>query len=238
MVESDNEDNWKQSLTRIESFLDRSAGSEEEQARMLGEQSQLARVRTETTSKLLPYLSTTALNTEKQTALAQERTALTREQTHLSTRSTELSAVRTDLGRERTSLAEQRTDLAVQRTDMSSRRTSLAEGQSRLAQKRNELAEFRNVLSRTRNRLSLQRTEQSRERTYLSLVRTGLALLTVGISLFRYFGLSPWSLFDLGLVIISLFVIFFGVRGYRRAKNSERRLDDALAEDPGFAGLV
>ena len=238
MADTDNRKDWQESVTRIESILDRCAGSEEEQVRMLDEQNELARQRTQATARILPFLSATSLNTEKQTAMAEERTALTREQTRLSTRSTELSNIRTDLGRERTSLSEQRTGLAVQRTEMSRQRTALAEGSNKLAEKRTELAESRNVLARTRNRLSRQRTEQSRERTDLSVVRTGLALLTVGTSLFRYFGPSVWSVFDGGLVLASLFMVYYGVRGYRQAKAGERRLDEILEQDPGFTGLV
>ena len=130
MVEHENGKGVKSVLVRIESALDRCVDSEQTQVQLLGEQNELARDRTHATSKILPFLSSTAVNTERQTSMAQERTALTREQTRLSTRSTELANIRTDLGRERTFLSEQRTDLAVQRTEMSRRRTSLAEGRT------------------------------------------------------------------------------------------------------------
>ncbi|MEJ2076764.1 MAG: DUF202 domain-containing protein [Acidobacteriota bacterium] len=245
MVESEDGRHWPDVLVSIESALHKFEDSEDTQVRLLGEQNQLARRRTRMTSKILPFLSTTSLNTEKQTAMAQERTALTREQTRLSTRSTELANIRTDLGRERTSLAEQRTDLAVQRTEMSRRRTSLAEGRNKLAEQRTTLAESRTSMAenrtlraRTRSRLSFQRTELARERTYLALIRTGLAFLTLGISLFRYFGPSPWSIFDGGLVIASLFMVTYGLKGYRRAQRVERSLTNALAQDAGFADLL
>lgn len=245
MVESGNGRRWPEVLVSIESVLHKFESSEDAQVQLLGEQNKLARRRTRMTSKILPFLSTTSLNTEKQTAMAQERTALTREQTRLSTRSTELANIRTDLGRERTSLAEQRTDLAVQRSEMSRRRTSLAEDRNKLAEKRTDLAENRTdlatnrtVRARARTRLSFQRTELARERTYLALIRTGLAFMTLGISLFRYFGPSPWSIFDGGLVIVSLFLVVYGLRGYRRAQRVERSLTDILAQDAGFADLL
>ncbi|MFZ0429792.1 MAG: DUF202 domain-containing protein [Acidobacteriota bacterium] len=238
MVEHENGKGVQSVLVRIESALDRCVDSEQTQVQLLGEQNELARDRTHTTSKILPFLSSTAVNTERQTSMAQERTALTREQTRLSTRSTELANIRTDLGRERTFLSEQRTDLAVQRTEMSRRRTSLAEGRTKQAQKRTELAENRTLRARARSRLSLQRTELARERTYLALIRTGLAFLILGISLFRYFGPSLWSLFDGALVMASFFMVAFGLKGYRRARNSERRLGEVLARDPGFNDLL
>jgi uncharacterized membrane protein YidH (DUF202 family) len=274
-------------FVRMTDAIERCEGAEREQVRLLHEEVDLARKRTENTSNILPFLSDTSVHTEKQTSMAQERTALTREQTRLSTRSTEMANIRTDLARERSALAEQRTDLAVNRTEMARRRTSLAEGRTKLAQTRTDLAQSRSdmaherttlsakrtdlavrrtdladertllstrrtsladertdlaknrtVRAKTRNRLSLQRTELARGRTYLALTRTGLAFFTLGITLLRLFGVSIWTVFDGSLLLVSLFMIIWGVRGFRRTQLAEQRLNRILAGDSGFADLT
>ncbi len=85
----------------------------------------------------------------------------------------------------------------------------------------------------TRTRLSLQRTELAKGRTSLALVRTGLAFLTAGVTFFRYFGVSMWTLFDLGMVLFSALMVYFGIVGYRRSKSVERRLVELLDRDWG-----
>ena len=98
---------------------------------------------------------------------------------------------------------------------------------------------FRSIsLALTRSRLSIQRTELARGRTYLAVIRTGLAFLTLGLALFRYFGVSAWSLFDGGLAVLSVWMILFGTRGYRRAQRAERKLSDALSRDSLYLGLI
>ncbi len=198
------------------------------------EQNDLARQRTDTTSNLALYASKTSDNAEKQTGMALERTALTREQTRLSTRSTELANLRTELAQERTIQTEERTRLATQRTDMAGRRTSLSERRTNLAQLRNRLAGERTVFAVTRTRLSFQRTELARGRTSLAMIRTGLAFLTAGITLFRYFGISMWTFFDLGLVLFSAVMVYFGVAGYRHSKAVDQKLGGLLANDRGI----
>ena len=123
-------------LSGIQAVLERCVQFEEKQIQLTQEELDLSKQRTLNSSNLIPLLSSTSMNTERQTGMAQERTSLTREQTRLSTRSTELANIRTDLGRERTQMAEQRTDLAVQRSELARRRTSLAEGRTKLAQTR------------------------------------------------------------------------------------------------------
>ena len=90
----------------------------------------------------------------------------------------------------------------------------------------------------TRSRLSLQRTELARGRTYLAVIRTGLAFLTLGLALFRYFGVSAWSLFDGGLAVVSLIMILFGVRGFQKAKKAERDITSVLSRDSWYLDLV
>jgi uncharacterized membrane protein YidH (DUF202 family) len=211
---------------------------EEKQVAAAIEQSSLAKQRTDTTSNLALYASKTSDNAEKQTGMAQERTSLTREQTRLSTRSAELANLRTELAQERTFQAEERTRLATQRTDMARQRTSLSERRTTLADLRNRLAEDRTAFAVARTRLSLQRTELARGRTSLALIRTGLAFLTAGITLFRYFGVSMWTLFDLGLVAFSTLMVYFGLIGYRRAKAVEEKLGVLLTADGGTLASV
>ena len=225
-------------LSEVVGLLTRLAELEERQVTAAVEQSDLAKRRTDTTSNLALYASKTSENAETQTSLALERTSLTREQTHLSTRSAELANLRTELAQERTLAAEERTRLATQRTDMAHQRTSLSEARTRLAELRNHLAEDRTDFAVARTRLSYQRTELARGRTYLALIRTGLAFLTAGITLFRYFGVSVWTLFDLGLVTFSMLMVYFGVTGYRRSKLAEWRFGKLLDRDEGLIASV
>ncbi len=107
-----------------------------------------------------------------------------------------------------------------------------------MAQRRNDLATERTTRALTRTRLSLQRTELARGRTFLALIRTGLAFLVVGLTLFRYFGVSRWSLFDGVLVLLSVVLVVYGGRGYRRAHLNDRRIGRLLEADPGLAQVV
>lgn len=200
-------------------------------AGLLGEQNTLARQRTETLSQLAASSSHTAEQADQQTGLAQERTALTREQTRLSTRSTELANIRTTLAQERVAFAEERTRLAVRRTEMAHRRTEYSGLRTRLAEQRNDLARRRTVAAVTRTRLSLERTELAKGRTYLAVIRTGLAFLTVGLTLFRYFGVSSWTVFDAALIAGSSLMIYFGLTGFRRTRLAETRLSRLVAAD-------
>jgi len=218
-------------------LLEKLTELEEKQVTAALEQNDLARQRTDTTSNLALYASKTSDNAETQTGLAQERTALTREQTRLSTRSTELANLRTELAQERTFQAEERSRLASQRTDMARQRTSLSERRTTLADLRNRLAEERTSIAVTRTRLSLQRTELAKGRTSLALIRIGLAFLTAGVTLFRYFGVSMWTFFDLGLILFSMIMVYFGTAGYRRSKAVEQKLIDLLVRDYGMHGL-
>lgn len=245
-------------LQDIRDILLATESREDRRLRLAEEGIELVREEGENMGALLNLSTGLANNTESQTGMARERTALTREQTRLSTRSTELANVRTQLGRERTFLSEERTDLAVQRTEMARRRTSLSEGRTKMAQDRTHLAEERTSLSThrtdlaedrtdlaqrrtvravTRTRLSLLRTELARGRTHLALIRTGLAFLTIGLTLFRLFGVSIWSIFDAALVVASLVMVGFGVRGVSRVMVQEKRLQALLDTDDGFRDL-
>ncbi|HVC89559.1 MAG TPA: hypothetical protein VND66_02950 [Acidobacteriaceae bacterium] len=203
---------------------------EQQQAAELQKQGELARQRTDTTSNLVAYSSQTAENAEKQTGFAQERTALTREQTRLSTRTTELASVRTELAQERTRFAEDRTRLAVHRTEMARRRTAHAEWRTRLAERRTGLARERTVHTITRTRFAMQRTTLAKGRTCLAMIRTGLALLTAALVFMRYFGFSPWTIFDVALLSCSLGFLYFGAMGYHRTRNLEKEMAVLLTE--------
>jgi uncharacterized membrane protein YidH (DUF202 family) len=217
----------------VVTLLARVTELEEQQNAALQEQNDLARKRTQTTSHLAAYSQKTAEHAEQQTLLARERTALTREQTRLSSRSAELANVRTELSQERTAQAEERSRLSMQRTEMARRRTAYAEWRTRLSEQRTNLAHQRTFDAVTRTRLSLQRTELARGRTFLALIRTGLAFLTLGVSFFRYFGFSAWTAFDGALVVFSSVMVYFGVRGYYRAKKAEDVLANLLSGDVG-----
>ena len=65
----------------IQKLLERCAGLEEKQIQLSLDGLDLAKKRTADTSNLIPLISSTTQNTEKQTGMAQERTSLTREQT-------------------------------------------------------------------------------------------------------------------------------------------------------------
>jgi uncharacterized membrane protein YidH (DUF202 family) len=217
----------------VVTLLARVTELEEQQNAALQEQNELARKRTQTTSHLAAYSLKTAEHAEQQTLLARERTALTREQTRLSSRSAELASVRTELSQERTAQAEERSRLSMQRTEMARRRTAYAEWRTRLSEQRTNMAHRRTFDAVTRTRLSLQRTELARGRTFLALTRTGLAFLTLGVTFFRYFGLSAWTAFDLALVAFSSVMVYFGVRGYYRAKKAENALTNLLSGEVG-----
>lgn len=198
----------------------------------------LEKKNTETSAGMLESAIITNELAGQRTDMAKERTALVRQQTKLSTRSTELATIRTQLGRERTSLANQRTDLAVLRTDMSRSRTRLAGERTKMAAKRTELSMGRTSMAETRTILSTQRTELAKGRTYLAFIRTGLAFLTLSITLFRLFGLSWWSLFDGGLVAVSLFMIAIGLAGYRRSARAEKTLGLMAAQQTYYPGKL
>lgn len=228
-------------LEAIRDLLARTVDLEQVESGLEEELAALARRRTESTTELVSFASSDNQYSRQRTDMAAERTALTREQTRLSTRSTELGNLRTELSRERTGLAGQRTDLSVRRTDMARARTNLAGQRTLLSRQRTDLAAERNRLAEGRTRfasrrthLSSLRTELAWGRTYLAFIRTGLAFLALGISLFRYFGLNWWTVFDGGLALASLIVIAWAGRGYYSAHIRMKRLSALLraSEEP------
>jgi uncharacterized membrane protein YidH (DUF202 family) len=92
------------------------------------------------------------------------------------------------------------------------------------------VAEGRNIYAFTRTRLSFIRTELAKGRTALAIIRTGLAFLVLGISLFRYFGLSWWTIFDGALAVVSLFMVTFGAKGYFASIRAMNKLLTGLDE--------
>jgi len=65
-----------------------------------------------------------------------------------------------------------------------------------------------------------------------------LLLSVLGLTLFRYFGVSRWSIFDGVLVLVSLIFVVWGGKGYRRAHLNDRRLGEILAADPGLSNVI
>jgi uncharacterized membrane protein YidH (DUF202 family) len=131
------------------------------------------------------------------------------------------SEKQTDMAAERTALTREQTRLSTRSTELSNIRTDFARERTSLAGQRTDLAVRRTGLSDLR-------TELAWGRTYLALIRTGLAFLVLGISLFRYFGLSWWSLFDGLLALGSAVIVIWGGRGYQQATVRIRKLTEAL----------
>jgi hypothetical protein len=50
-----------------------------------------------------------------------------------------------------------------------------------------------------------------------------------------YFGVSRWSVFDGALVLLSVVLVVYSTKGYRRAQFADRRIGELLATDPGLA---
>ena len=67
------------------------------------------------------------------------------------------------------------------------------------------------------------------------MIRTGLAFLAIGMSLFRYFGLSVWTIFDGALVVMSIGLVIYGGKGYWRSHVDDRHLRELLAADAGLS---
>ena len=132
------------------------------------------------------------------------------------------------LARERTSASTALLAHFATTSDHSSLQTDLAQKRTGLSQRRTALADDRNHLAATRTVLSRMRTELARGRTALALIRTGLAFLTLGVGLFRFFGPSPWSVFDAALVIGSLVVTTVGARSYVKVMRATAKLQETL----------
>jgi len=229
------QDRTAAALEAIHALLVRSVKIQEEDAEIEKSIRDLEEKRTETTSGLLDYAADNHVMAAQRTDMSKERTGLVREQTRLSTKSTELANIRTEFSRERSSLASQRTDLAVLRTDLSHSRTSLADQRTRMAGSRTRLSENRTNLAGTRTVFSNMRTALARGRTYLALIRTGLAFLTLSIGLFRFFGVSWWSLFDGALAVGSLAMTTAGLSGYWHSTRVLKALENRLAIEDGAA---
>lgn len=90
------------------------------------------------------------------------------------------------------------------------------------------LALERTTLADKRNAMSRLRTIMARSRTGMAFMRTGFSVMTVGAVLFVYFRFTGhvhilWTVFDLSLVVIGLYLIADGLRWYLPAEASKRR---------------
>ena len=90
-----------------------------------------------------------------------------------------------------------------------------------LALERTTLADKRNVMSRLR-------TIMARARTGMAFIRTGFSVMTVGAGLFIYFHFTGhvdtlWTIFDVTLVVIGLYLIADGLHWYLPAERIKRR---------------
>ena len=184
----------------------------------------------ETSMSLLRHAGTNGDLAKQRYGLVQERTSLVCAETHSSTRSTELPEIRTDLAREGRNLALERTDFAALRTELAPDRTSPSQESVCMAEMRTHLAETRNMLAISRTIYCKTRTELARGRTYLALIRTGLAFVTISVFLFRQFGVSWWTAFDISMAAASVAATAVGLIGYKRTVQAAKHLDLRAAE--------
>jgi len=98
-----------------------------------------------------------------------------------------------------------------------------------MATKRTQLSKERTDMAIVRTLLSTTRTSLAKGRTYLAVARTGLAFLAVGIALFRLFGISWWTLFDISLAIFSLWMTFVGLKGYLFTTRQVNELESKIS---------
>jgi uncharacterized membrane protein YidH (DUF202 family) len=184
----------------------------------------------ETSVSLLRHAGTNGDLAKQRSGLLQERTSLVCAETHSSTPLTELPEIRTDLARERRNLAVERTDFAAPRTELAGDMTSPSEENVCMAEMRTYLAEIRNMLAISRTIYCKTRTELARGRTYLALIRTGLAFVTISVFLFRQFGVSWWTAFDISMAAASVAATAVGLIGYKRTVQAAKHLDLRAAE--------
>ena len=184
----------------------------------------------ETSMSLLRHVGTNGDLAQKRNGLVQERTSLVCAETHSSTRSTEIPEIRRDLARERRNLAVERTDFAASRTELARDMTSSSQDSVCMAEMRTYLAEIRNMLAISRTIYCKTRTELARGRTYLALIRTGLAFVTISVFLFRQFGVSWWTAFDISMAAASVAATAVGLIGYKRTVKAAKHLGLRAAE--------
>ncbi|MEY2342489.1 DUF202 domain-containing protein [Acidithiobacillus sp. IBUN Pt1247-S3] len=90
------------------------------------------------------------------------------------------------------------------------------------------LALERTTLADKRNTMSRLRTIMARARTGMAFIRTGFSVMTVGAGLFIYFHFTGhvdtlWTVFDIALVVIGLYLIADGLHWYLPAERIKRR---------------
>jgi hypothetical protein len=184
----------------------------------------------ETSMSLLRHAGTDTDLAQQRSGLVQERASLVCAETHSSTRSTELPEIPTDLARERRNLAVERTDFAALPTELAGDMTSPSQENVCMAEMRTYLAEIRNMLAISRTIYCKTRTELARGRTYLALIRTWLSFVTISVFLFRQFGVSWWTAFDISMAAASVAATGVGLIGYQRTMHATKHLDLRAAE--------
>ncbi|WP_083250843.1 GspE/PulE/PilB domain-containing protein [Acidihalobacter aeolianus] len=90
------------------------------------------------------------------------------------------------------------------------------------------LALERTTLADKRNAMSHLRTVMARSRTGMAFIRTGFSVMSVGAGMFIYFTYFDhantfWTVFDITLVIIGLYLIVDGLLWYLPAERIKRR---------------
>jgi len=65
-----------------------------------------------------------------------------------------------------------------------------------------------------RDHLAIDRTIMANERTLLAYIRTALALVIAGATALHFLDSYLWAVVGQALIVLSLIVIFFGLRRY------------------------
>jgi len=89
---------------------------------------------------------------------------------------------------------------------------------SPLSRERTHLARERNVLASQRTVAACYRTIYARARTGLSFIRTGVSFSAAGLVFAKHFPLSAYSIIEVGMFVIGIFMIVDGVLWYLPAR--------------------
>lgn len=69
------------------------------------------------------------------------------------------------------------------------------------------------------NELAIARTVLANNRTLLAIIRTALGCFIGGASLFKFFGHPVYEIVGIVLIVLSVIILFVGIRKYRSIKN-------------------
>lgn len=89
------------------------------------------------------------------------------------------------------------------------------------SRERTHLARERNVLASQRTVAACYRTIYARARTGLSFIRTGVSFSAAGLIFAKHFPLSAYSILEVGMFVIGIFMIVDGVLWYLPARGEQ-----------------